>query len=877
MRYATQNLLVTAWLSWLVVSTAQAEGEPPRRPGLFTRAVSALALESAEEQGDKVQMVASNEEDRSWTGGATLPQAELDGSVKGSSLTERMNSIRRRPVDSNLRDSFRKIPGNIPEAAEDNGELPAVKRRPLLAMPTPVLPQEVDQAAQARQRERLPEPSFEAETHTAETHTAETHTAETHTAAVPPAAMESNAKAETEPAAADEDAVTAAPLEMEVAAESDSTVAPPAAAVATTDQQPQGLVGTTPTTSLEKLVEIETVPMDQVPLDRASLNTESITTRPIVTESIATAGMNTRPIQAAPLVTTPIAQPRGVADSELEAEPIVIAPAESESYQPQLAADTTYRSAPSRTAARPLPALPSRGLEAPPRMVHRPAPPMKIQAIPRATYVQPRLAPEENVLLTNEAPALAFKTAGPRKIIIGKEAVYQVSMMNMGSVDAKKVICSVKLPMWAEVVGSSATTGDPRLETGSQTNEVSWAIDQLPARGAETLTLRLVPRDSRPFDLAVGWAFAPDESMAQIEVQEPKLELDLNGPEEVEYGQTDIYSITLSNPGTGTAENVVLNLLPMTSQQQIAGTRNMGSIKAGERKTIELELTAHQAGHLQVKAHAFADNGLRAEVTQDVLVRRASLEVVVMGPPRNYAATLATYKVRLENTGNATAEDATAIASLPPSAVFVNCTDGGKLERDRGQVMWHVGTLRPGAVRVLEMQCELNTAGENRVDIQCHSTHDLSVTKSITTMVEALADLKLYVNDPPGAVAVGEIAAYEVRIVNRGTKTAENIQMVGYFSEGVEPEEIQGCRGEVSTGQVVFDPILSISPGQEMSFRIAARASEPGNHVFRAELQCRAPETRLAAEEWTKYYAGGSQGIRQASRMEISSPFPSER
>ena len=120
-----------------------------------------------------------------------------------------------------------------------------------------------------------------------------------------------------------------------------------------------------------------------------------------------------------------------------------------------------------------------------------------------------------------------------------------------------------------------------------------------------------------------------------------------------------------------------------------------------------------------------------------------------------------------------------------------------------------------------------------------------------------MADLKLYVNDPKGAIAVGESSVYEVRVENRGTKAAEMVQVVGYFSDGIEPTTIRGVRGEVATGQVVLDPIDSIEAGQQVVFQIYAKALRPGNHVFRAELQCNAPETRLAAEEWTKYYGNG--------------------
>lgn len=474
---------------------------------------------------------------------------------------------------------------------------------------------------------------------------------------------------------------------------------------------------------------------------------------------------------------------------------------------------------------------------------------------------------ESGTLLTNHAPSLSFETYGPKRIIIGREAEYQVRLVNTGTQEAKNVAISVQLPPWAEVLVSSATSGTPHSEQDLNRNTmVRWDLDFLAGGAAKTLTLTVIPRDSRPFDLAVGWSYAPDQSMAQIEVQEPKIELAIEGPEEVQYGETQTYNIAVSNPGTGDAENVVLSLVPMMAQQQVAGTRNLGTIKAGDRKTIDIELTAHQAGRLRVRAAAHADGGLRAEMDQEVVVRRANLDVVIVGPPRNFAATVASYKVRVENTGDAVAEEAVAIASLPAGATYVSSTAGGTFDSQRGQLEWRVGTLRPGASRELEMRCELHSPGDNRVDISCRAERDINVAKSVVTTVEALADLVLHVDDPKGAIAVGQHADYDIRITNRGTKAAENIQIVGYFSDGVEPISIRNGRGDVGTGKVTLDSIPSIGPGQELVFRIVARAHAAGNHVFRAELECTLPETKLAAEEWTKYYApdGGTE-VRQAS------------
>ena len=66
----------------------------------------------------------------------------------------------------------------------------------------------------------------------------------------------------------------------------------------------------------------------------------------------------------------------------------------------------------------------------------------------------------------------------------------------------------------------------------------------------------------------------------------------------------------------------------------------------------------------------------------------------------------------------------------------------------------------------------------------------------------ALADLKLQVSDPSGPVAVGEQAVYEIRVQNRGASTANEVNVVALFSEGIEPDQVEGAMYTVADGRV---------------------------------------------------------------------------
>ena len=461
---------------------------------------------------------------------------------------------------------------------------------------------------------------------------------------------------------------------------------------------------------------------------------------------------------------------------------------------------------------------------------------------------------DADVLISNQNPVINVQTRGPRTIVVGKPATYTLVVLNDSQNNAKDVSVNVRIPTWTEVQSQDASVGAARLTPDEQGDTVMrWSVGQLAAHGKETLKLQIVPRSSRPFDLGVTWDFNPARTRAQIQVQEPKLDLSVVGPADVHYGQKKVYTLTVSNPGTGDAENVILQLLPFVPNEDPA-VRELGTLKAGERRTLEVELKARQTGRLQIRAEATAANGLRTTDQQEVFVRRASIQVKAEAPEMKYAGSQAIFRIRVTNTGDAMARDVIAVAALPKGATEVRTKANGVIKTSRSEVHWELGALRPGAVRVLEFACTLTEAGANRVDVRSVAVDNLSAVTSATTTVESLADLKLTVNDPKEAIATGTEMVYEVRVQNRGTKEAKNISLVGYFSEGIEPTNIDGWTGKVKEGQVEMDHINRLGPGQELTIKLTAVAHRPGNHVFRAELTCNNPETRLASEDWTRFY-----------------------
>jgi len=465
---------------------------------------------------------------------------------------------------------------------------------------------------------------------------------------------------------------------------------------------------------------------------------------------------------------------------------------------------------------------------------------------------------DDRVLFARESPILNVRTLGPRRISVGKESSYEVLVENLGEMPADNVVVLIGLPEWADVLGAEASTGatlSDRAATGSK--QFRWNVGPLAGRGREKIILRIVPRQSRPIDLAVRWDFTPAASQTVIEVQEPKLALRLGGPREVFFGKKETYTLEISNSGNGPAENVILTLMPLAPGDGAPSNHSLGDLPAGQKKVLEIELVARQVGQMAVRMDVRCDGDGRAALDEKILVRKPELQLAAEGPQMQFVGTVATYQFRVRNPGNAPARNVMVTARLPIEAKFLAASHGGKPTADGAQVAWTIDRLDEGAEQMIQLKCQLVRNGFSQIEVEAASEGDLLTNAAVMTKVEAMADLALEVSDPPGPVPVGGDAVYEIRIHNRGTKRASGVEVVAYFSRGIEPVAVEGSPYSIGPGQVVFDAIGALPAGKEIVLKIKARAETPGNHMFRTEVYCKPLGTKLVGEETTHFYQGG--------------------
>jgi len=479
---------------------------------------------------------------------------------------------------------------------------------------------------------------------------------------------------------------------------------------------------------------------------------------------------------------------------------------------------------------------------------------------------------DDNVLFARKSPVLSVQTIGPRQICVGKQSTYELVIENAGDVGADEVVVSIELPAWAEVAGADTRAGAAIPASNQAGGPLQWRVGHLAAKGTERLALKIIPRQSKPFDLGVRWNYKPVASQTMIEVQEPKLQLSLDGPNDVLFGKKEVYRLQVANTGTGPAENLMVELLPLSTDTAQSVTHRLGDLPAGQQKVIEVELTARQAGDLEIRVDVRGDGALHANLSEQVFVRRAQLQVEMSGPTIQYVGATAAYNVRVRNPGTAAAENVQVTLSLPQGAKYVGGIDGSQLVANGTKLQWTIPRLNASGEQSFAMQCSLSLPGASPLQIVATADGQLTDTAGMSTRVEAIADLALTVSDPSGPIPLGQEATYELRIANRGTKNAHNIVVQAFFSEGIEPTRGEGGQHQIRPGEVVFHPIPTVAAGEEVVLKVHAKASKPGNHVFRAEVHCQPLGTQLVSQESTHFYKTEATGTTGTSTPSASTP-----
>jgi hypothetical protein len=391
-------------------------------------------------------------------------------------------------------------------------------------------------------------------------------------------------------------------------------------------------------------------------------------------------------------------------------------------------------------------------------------------------------------------------------------------------------------------------------------DHVTWSIASLGAGEEKVVHVSMVPGKRGELATTALVRFSAQSSNVFV-VEEPLLSLSVHGPKELMIGDPATQSITIGNPGTGVAHNVVVEARLTKGLEHPHGERltiQVGSLNPGETRQVRLPLVAIAGGPQAIKIYASAAGDLRREIVAKVTVVAPSVKVTAEGPSFRYVGCKAAYVINVASEGGAS-NNVHVTHALPEGFRFVRADKGGEFDEATRTVSWFINHLEAKESARLKVELTTTEIGTHAHKFVAVAEQGARSDAKLETVVDGMASPEIEIVPQNNPVAIGVETAYEIHIRNDGTKAAENVSIGCELPEAVEILRAEGAStGTLSTtekGLLAFHPIPRIEPGKTAVYRVYVRGKKPGNHRFRVHLVADSIKEPLVSDEMSKFYA----------------------
>jgi uncharacterized repeat protein (TIGR01451 family) len=451
-----------------------------------------------------------------------------------------------------------------------------------------------------------------------------------------------------------------------------------------------------------------------------------------------------------------------------------------------------------------------------------------------------------------QTPQVTIQKFAPPEIQVGKPAVFKITVRNTGSISANQVEIHDQVPKGTSLLGTT-----PRATQGAR-GEIVWTLGALRPGEESSVEMELLPTAEGEIG-SVATVHIGAEASARTISTRPQLVVQTSAPGKVLIGEQMTLEITISNPGTGVATGVVLEEHIPQGLQHPAGAEleyDVGDLRPGETKRLELPLAAVAAGSVQNLLLARADGNLSTEDRLEFEVVAPKLDIAMEGPKRRYLEREATYQLSVSNPGTAAAQQVELAAYLPPGLKFVSANNSGHYDEVNRAVYWRLEELpsnETGAVELVTMPVE---AGRHNIKLRGTAQRGLEVEKEQPVIVEGIAAILFQAADLADPLEVGGETTYEVHVVNQGSKASTNVRLAVLLPGELQAVAAEGpTRYSIEGNRVVFEGLAQLAPKADTTYRVRVKGLRPGDLRTRFQLITDDMQSPVTKEESTRVYS----------------------
>jgi uncharacterized repeat protein (TIGR01451 family) len=433
------------------------------------------------------------------------------------------------------------------------------------------------------------------------------------------------------------------------------------------------------------------------------------------------------------------------------------------------------------------------------------------------------------------APTIAIQKTCPTSIAKGMSGDFTIVVSNTSQVEAENVIVKDVLPDGLAFVSANPAPGA----------DGTWSLGNLAGGASQTITV--TARGTRTGSvtnevIATSGEGLEARSSCPVTITEPNVAIAKTCPAEGVVGETLNYTVTVRNPGTADATNVVVTDTVPEGMRHASGQPEVvwriGDLVAGSSASETFPFVPDRAGTFTNVARVTADGGLSDEARCDTIIRQPALKISKSGRDRQVLGRNVTYSIVVSNPGSGAATNVVVSDQIPTGTSYVSSNPAGTVSGNT--VSWNLGSLAAGAEQRIDVTLRGTAAGRHCDTVTAQAT-GLSERAEACTTWEGVPGVLTELVDDPDPVEVGTTSIYTITISNQGTAPLTNLKVVAkipvgeeYVSHTAAPGTTGSPSGRATSGgpgtgitaeaHVDFSPYQVLNPGAKFTHTVTIRA-----------------------------------------------------
>lgn len=461
------------------------------------------------------------------------------------------------------------------------------------------------------------------------------------------------------------------------------------------------------------------------------------------------------------------------------------------------------------------------------------------------------------------APTIQTQIMAPRMINVNQPAQIYLQTQNVGPSHVKSVRLIVQLPDHVKFEGSNP------LPSNVNGQNYEFTLTNFSSRARKIVRINVVPTAKLPLNIATQIQTEIQQQFA-VAVQQPVLDIAINGPQAIQTGQEVKHTITVKNIGDGPAENIRIKpLLPDNLQFASNQKTLVPSLVPGQATKFVLSSFARSSGDSNVVFQVSA-SGIEARETRSHLrVIRPELGVQILGPSQNYLGREGIYSIQLDNASELPISDVDVTMRVPEGLKVTTISQQAKVDHVAGTLTWQFPDVGGNQKHMIQFKADAIKTGNHAFDVMVTSKEIGSKQLALVTSVQGRADLSLRLSDGGAPVGIGSKSEFTIEVSNHGSTDANQVNVVIQLPEALMAVTQEDYTIDASGSLIQFNTI-DIAPGKTKTLKFKIVAVSEGEHIVRGTVSIEGSAQTISSENSIFVFESQNAKVSEALTPEIN-------